>query len=139
MSHGPKRALVGAGLAYFAIGMGSAVISNPVGARGLQAMMRLTALALGMVVFVVHVRHEATRWRHSVRAAAAWSAGGVAVGAFLLGVHMVLYNVLVRSRPALPSAPVLVVWPLVTSALAFPAAMIVAKYFAGRAAGHKGP
>lgn len=121
------RALVFCALGYFAIGIASAVVSNPVEAAGLQAALRLFALLLGALVFANHIRFEITRLGCSVRGAAAWSSVAVALGTFALAVYTVFYNVLVRSNPASSIALVLVLWPLVTGVLSFVAALVLGR------------
>lgn len=111
--------LVFSALGYFTIGVASALVSNPIEAPAAQAALRLAALFLGAVVFVVHVWREVVRLKHSRRKAAARSSGGVALGALLLAGYMVLYNMLARSRPFGSTALVLIAWPLFTGALAF--------------------
>ena len=126
----PTRPLILSALGYFVIGAASAEISNPVEAPGIQAALRLTALFLGAVVFLVHVRHEIVRLGNSLRRTALRAAAAAALGGLLLAVAMVLYNVLVRSRPTASVALVLVVWPLVTGALGFLAAAVAARIIA---------
>lgn len=123
----PARPVVFSALAYCAIGVASAVFSNPVEDPDIQALMRLIALALGVLVYTSHVRYEVVRLGNAPGRCAFRTAGAVALGVFLLAVYAVLYNVLVRSRSFASVALLLIVWPLVTGALGFVGAVGLAR------------
>lgn len=125
------RPLLLCAAAYFAIGCASAVITNPITAQGLQAALRVTALVLAAAVFVGHVRHETVRLRRSPRQAAMRVAGASALGGLLLAIYALANQVFVRSRPASSMALVLLVWPLVSGALGFCAAFVLARLMSG--------
>jgi len=133
----PARPLFYVAVAYFAIGFASAVVTNPIAVQTLQALLRITALVLGALVYLAHVRYEVVRLRNPVRRSAVRVAVAVALGVFLLAVYMVLYNVLVRSRAFASVALVLIVWPAVAGALGFLGAAVVARILVRRQRGGK--
>jgi len=123
----PARPLIWSAMAYFATGVASALVSNPIAAHGAQAMIRITALAIGGLVFGAHVRHEFlilgnTPRRTAVRVS--WAAG---LGGLALAAYMVVYNLVVRSRSFGSVALVLIVWPLLAAVLAYIPAIMAAK------------
>lgn len=128
--------VVSSALCYLVIGVASAVFSNPVETPGIQTALRITALLLGILVFSAHLRFEIGRLNHTARETAIRSCAAVALGSFLLASYTVLYNVIVRSRPVASIALVLVVWPIVTGALGFVAALVLARAVFWRRASH---
>jgi hypothetical protein len=107
------------GLAYWAIGVASAVISNPIAGRTLQASLRLGALLLGMLVFLFHIGHEIVRLGSSPRVTAFSASVALAGGTFLLAVYAVLSAAMDVSRPIESVLLALVLWPFVTGILGF--------------------
>lgn len=118
--------MVYCGVAYFAIGVGSAIFSNPVAARDLQALMRLVALSLGILVFSLHIRYEISHWSGSPRITALRSSAALAGGTFLLAVYAVLYALINGTRSPRAMLLALVIWPLVTGVLGFLVALTAA-------------
>jgi hypothetical protein len=114
-------------LAYVAIGIASALVSNPIPRREIQATLRLVALALAGIVFLSYLRYELLRQPGSLRQAAGRSAGAVAAGAFLLAVYAVSCALVAESPSTRSLLPALVVWPLVTALLGFLAALALGR------------
>jgi len=115
----PVRPLAWCALAYCAVGVTSAVVTNPISNPGVQAGLRIAALVLGGVAFGYHLRHETVNLGHTRGTAAARVSMATASGGFLLGAYVVAYNMALRSRPFASVALVLVVWPIVTGGLGF--------------------
>ncbi|MGH9933009.1 MAG: hypothetical protein ACREA9_27810 [Pyrinomonadaceae bacterium] len=123
-------AVVYCAVAYLVIGVASALISNPVTARNIQALLRLAALFLGILVFVCHIRYEIIRLKRSRRTTAVRASIALAAGTFLLAVYAVLSAFVDTSHWDKSIALALIVWPLVTGFLGFLPAMVVAAIFA---------
>ena len=119
MAFRSTRPVVWSALAYYAIGVTSAVVSNPIAARDPQAVLRIAALVLGGVVFGFHLRHEMVTLGHTIGRAAARISVATAMGGFLLAVYMVAYNIVFRSRTLGSVALVLLIWPIVTGGLGY--------------------
>ena len=120
----PVRPLLWYALAYCAIGVMSAVVTNPISMLGVQAAFRIAALVLGGLAFGFHLHHEMVKLGNTRRWAAARVSVATALGGFLLGVYMVAYNIAFRSRSFGSVALVLLVWPIVTGGLGYLLAML---------------
>jgi hypothetical protein len=116
------------GLIYFVIGILSALITNPMESTGMQAVLRLFALALAIAAFAYHISLELFQSTNSKLKAALYAAVAAAFGTFLLAVLANIYNILTAAENnSLPLA--LIVWPAVTGLLAFLGGYIVAMIF----------
>jgi hypothetical protein len=111
-------AIVVFGLACLAIGMASALVSNPMPASAPRTALRLAALLLGMVAFISQMRFEVIRLQRAPRVAALKVSSAIALGVFLLAVFA---NICAwkasSSSPSLLLA--LLIWPAVSGVLAF--------------------
>jgi hypothetical protein len=123
------KLIISFGLIYLAIGILSALITNPIESTGIQAILRLFALALAIVAFAYHIRLELFQNKNSVLKAALYAAIATALSTFLLAVLANIYIVFTaaENKGQLPLA--LIVWPTVTCMLAFLGGSLIAKIF----------
>ena len=124
------RAVIFAGVVYFAVGFVSAALDPSVSDRA-RFMWRLAAWVVSAAVYAAHIGYEHFRLGSSPRATALHAALAVAVGAFLLAVAATVHAGTVPSHaPYRQYLLALVVWPLVTAVPAFLVALAVAAVLA---------
>ncbi|MDH4107628.1 MAG: hypothetical protein OEW35_04880 [Gammaproteobacteria bacterium] len=112
------------GLAYFGLGVSSALISNPLQSELGQASIRVGIFLVGIAVYVSHIRIELAGLPGRPRAAALLVALGVASGTFLLAVYAVSMALWETSRVGTALLAALVIWPVATGIPAFLVALL---------------
>ena len=135
MDSSVRRSWVGvavlAGVAYFVVGFGFALIATPTVSGRMWFVWRLAAWVVSAAVFAAHIGYEHFRLGSSPRVTACHAATAVALGAFLLAVAATVHAATVASHaPYVRFALALVVWPLVTALPAFLVALVVAALLA---------
>jgi len=119
------------GFVYLALGVTSAVFSNPLRSEVGQASIRVGILLIAIAVFCGHWSLEVARSPENSGACALRSSGAVAWGTFLMAVYANLMAW--RESPGESTAllPALVIWPLATGVPAFLAALTLGVIRAG--------
>lgn len=117
--------VAGFGLMYLGLGVGSAVISNDLESRVVQASIRVGIFLVAGAVFYCHLRVELARSAQRLGASALITSSAVAFGTFLLAVYAVSLSWWDTSRLPTPLLAALLIWPAATSLPAFLAALVL--------------
>ena len=115
-SRWPRVAAFGFG--YFGLGVGSAIISNPLEPGLGQASIRVGILIVAMVLFFIHGRMEIARSPEGLAKPAFSISGAVACGTFLLAVYAVTAAWWEASKVPRTLLSALVIWPVATGLMA---------------------
>jgi hypothetical protein len=117
--------VVGVGLMYLGLGVGSAVISNDLESAPVQASIRVGILLVAVAVFYCHLHVELARSAQRLGASALITSSAVALGTFLLAVYAVSLSWWDSSHLPTSLLSALLIWPVATSLPAFLAARIL--------------
>ena len=117
-------ASIAAGILYFVVGYGSAVLDPSLPDRA-RFWWRLTAWLISAVVFAVHIGYERFRLRDAPRVLALHTAAAVALGAFLIATAALVHATTVAEHaPYSRFVVALVIWPIITAVPAFVVALV---------------
>lgn len=115
-------------IVYLFIGVGTAIISNPLTNSEMQVVWRLASLIASIIIFISHIKYEIINRFNSPRIAAINTSGSVALGAFALAVLANIYALMNASTDNYSLLLALIIWPIVTGLISFLAAHIMAKF-----------
>ena len=113
------RRVASFGLVYLGLGIGSAIISNVLESRVVQASIRVGIFLVAIAVFCSHLRVELARSVENPRASALVTSGAVAFGTFLLAAWAVSMAWGESSHLPKSLLAALLIWPAATSIPAF--------------------
>ena len=127
-----------AGVLYFIVGYGSAVVDPSIPDRA-RFWWRVTAWLISAVVFAVHIGYERFRLRNAPRLAALHTAAAVALGAFLIAAAALVHaTTVIEHAPYLRFVVALAIWPIITAVPAFLVALVASALFSSPASPAKG-
>ena len=116
-------------IVYLFIGIGTAIISNPLTNSEMQVVWRLASLIVSIIIFIIHIRYEIINRFNSPRITAINTSGAVALGTFALAVLANIYALMNASTNNYSLLLALLIWPIVTGLISFLVAYIIAKIF----------
>ncbi len=122
-------AAIVAGVAYFAPGVGFAVLAKHASSHEGVVAWRLAAWIAAGIVFAIHVWYEHIRLRNSPRTSAWHATVAVGIGAFLIAAAALFHSLSAKTgRPGMLGLS-LVLWPIITGVPAFIAAFAISAMF----------
>jgi len=115
----PWKRVMLVGLIYFALGIISALVSNPLKSEFIQAMIRVSIFFVGLAVYYYSLHLEITRYNGGIKSSALLTSCAVAVGTFLLAAYAIGMEWWETSGVRTSLLIALIVWPAATSVPAF--------------------
>jgi hypothetical protein len=125
ISERPWKRVILVGLIYLALGVISAVVSNPLQSGFIQGAIRVGIFLFGLSVYYYSLQLEINRSDGSVKQSALLTSGAVAVGTFLLAVYAIGMEWWETSGVRASLLTALLVWPAATSIPAFLMALLL--------------
>lgn len=115
------------GLVYFGLGVGSALISNDLESRPVQATVRVGIFLIAFAVFYGHLRIELARSAGKHGPSALIASSALALGTFLLASYAVSMSWWDSSRVPTSLLLALLIWPVATGLPAFLGALVLGR------------
>jgi hypothetical protein len=119
-----KRVIL-VGLIYLALGVISAVVSNPLRSEFLQAAIRISIFLVALAVYYYSLRLEMNRFDSGIKKSALLTSSAVAVGTFLLAVYAIGMEWWETSGVRNSLLTALIIWPVATGIPAFLMALLL--------------
>lgn len=115
----PWKRVMLVGLIYLALGIISALVSNPLHSEFIQVMIRMSIFLVGLAIFYYSIHFEITRYNGGIKSSALLTSCAVAVGTFLLAVYAIGIEWWETSGVRNSLLTALIIWPAATSVPAF--------------------